>query len=214
MHKFLIFPPERKNWRSFYWGAGICLYVISPVFWRGEQSQKAQNEKQEKVTSRNQLNKIFKGPPASPTPTFQGKMISHSLSYSHSSDDNQKSLQCNVYFVWQIIHLRTPVSILIVPQAGWTQFTMQIRPSCGKTNFKEGKKWETAQSILDLLFSPRSLTVVRRVPNGQPQRWNPFCTQQILCIDRDRATTSCPYSQSHSKFQRKEGWITSEIFYS
>lgn len=79
-------------------------------------------------------------------------MISHLLSYSHSSDDNQKSLQCNVYFVWQIIHLRTPVSILIVPQAGWTQFTMQIRPSCGKSNFKEGKKKKGRQHKASWIF--------------------------------------------------------------
>lgn len=67
-------------------------------------------------------------------------MIPHSLSHSHSSDDNQKSLESNVYFIWQLTLLWTPVYILIVPQAGWTQFTMQIRLPCGKTNFKEGKK--------------------------------------------------------------------------
>lgn len=89
-------------------------------------------------------------------------MIPHLLSYSNHSDDNQKSLEPSVYFDWQIIVLWTPVYILIAPQAGWTQFTTQIRPSRGKTNFKEGKKKsELEQSILDLFSSINLLLEVR-----------------------------------------------------
>lgn len=144
-------------------------------------------------------------------------MIPRSLSYSHSSDDNQKSLESNVYFVWQIILLWTPVYILIVPQAGWTQFTMQIRLSCGKTNFKEEKKIGGHKASWIFFFPPEeTLRFLEGCRMGSPRNENPFCTQQTLCTD-DTARTSFLHSQVplhvSKQYCSKEGWITLELFY-
>lgn len=131
--------------------------------------------------------------------------------YSHSLDNNLKSLQSNVYFIWQIMLLRTFFSVLIVLQAGWTQFTMEIRESAGKSNFKEKKiaqriKHPTFSSSFLLffvfLFVSRSLTVVRRVPNGNPHNLDPYCTEK-QCTDNNRTRMSFPHSQPRFMFQCK-----------